>query len=42
MQSDKKSTATGLRLILTRGIGKAFVAGGFDLALLSDFLRRQP
>ena len=42
MQSDKKSTATVLRLILTRGIGKAFVAGGFDLALLSDFLRRQP
>lgn len=38
MQSDKKSKADGLTLILTNGIGKAFVATAIDSARLSAFL----
>jgi len=38
--SDKKSTASGVTLILTEGIGKAFVAKSIELQRLSDFLNR--
>ena len=38
MQSDKKSTAKGLVLILTKGIGQAFVATEVDPARLSAWL----
>ncbi len=38
MHSDKKSTRNGLTLVLTRGIGKAFVADKVDLQRLSDFV----
>ena len=41
MQSDKKSSAAGLTLILTKGIGKAFTSRSLDPHQLSDFLRRQ-
>ena len=36
---DKKADASGIVLILTRGIGQAFVAKGVDEAALSQFLR---
>lgn len=42
MHSDKKATATGLTLILARGIGQAFVAKDVDPARLSAFLSRLP
>lgn len=38
MQADKKSTAEGPVLILTKGIGKAFVATNVDLQRLAAFL----
>ncbi len=38
MQSDKKSTTDGPTLVLTRGIGQAFVAKGVDPVRLSAFL----
>ena len=38
MQSDKKATADGPTLILTRGVGQAFVAPGVDAGRLADFL----
>ena len=38
MLSDKKAQADGLRLILARGIGEAFVARNVDLDRLSKFL----
>ena len=41
MLADKKAQASGLALILVRGIGGAFVAKGVDLARLSEFLERQ-
>ena len=41
MLADKKAQASGLTMILTRGIGGAFVAKGVDLERLSDFLQRQ-
>jgi 3-dehydroquinate synthase len=41
MLSDKKADAEGPTLILTAGIGKAFVAKGADAAQLSDFLERR-
>jgi len=41
MHADKKAQSSGLRLILARGIGEAFVAKDVDLARLSEFLERQ-
>ena len=41
MAADKKVDASGPRLILTRGIGKAFVAN-VSLGALTDFLDRAP
>ncbi len=41
MLADKKSTASGLTLILTEGIGKAFLSKDVDLDRLSDFLAPQ-
>jgi 3-dehydroquinate synthase len=41
MQSDKKSTAAGLVLILTRGIGQAFVTHNVELRKLAHFLAAQ-
>ena len=41
MGSDKKATASGLTLILTRGIGQAFVARDVDGPRLAGFLARQ-
>lgn len=41
MLADKKASAQGPTLILTHGIGKAFVAKAFDTAKLSDFLERR-
>ena len=40
MQSDKKATASGLTLILTKGIGRAFAAKGVGPAHLAEFLAR--
>jgi 3-dehydroquinate synthase len=42
MQSDKKATASGLTLILVKGIGEAFVAREVDIERLSAFLSRTP
>lgn len=41
MLADKKAGAEGPTLILTAGIGKAFVARGVDAGQLSDFLERR-
>lgn len=41
MRSDKKSTASGMTLILTKGIGRAFVATDVDARALSDFIARR-
>jgi 3-dehydroquinate synthase len=41
MLSDKKASAQGLTLILTQGIGKAFVAKAVDQSRLADFLESQ-
>ena len=41
MRADKKASAQGPTLILTHGIGKAFVAKAFDPARLSEFLERR-
>ncbi|MHA1537238.1 MAG: 3-dehydroquinate synthase [Alphaproteobacteria bacterium] len=40
MASDKKTKLGALRLVLARGIGKAFVAEDVDPAMLRDFLGR--
>ena len=42
MARDKKADADGLKLILTRGIGKAFVSRDVGQARLSEFLGRSP
>jgi 3-dehydroquinate synthase len=41
MRGDKKAGAGGLTMILTSGIGKAFVSRETDLSTLSDFLKSQ-
>lgn len=41
MLADKKAQASGLAMILTQGIGGAFLAKGVDLGRLSDFLERR-
>jgi 3-dehydroquinate synthetase len=41
MLADKKAQSAGLTLILTRGIGEAFVARNVDLDQLSEFLARR-
>jgi 3-dehydroquinate synthase len=40
MAKDKKADVQGLKLILTRGIGQAFVSGDVTPAQVSDFLER--
>ncbi|HET7709115.1 MAG TPA: hypothetical protein VFK50_06215 [Sphingomicrobium sp.] len=40
MASDKKAGAGGLALILTRGIGRAFLSRDVSAAQLADFLDR--
>jgi 3-dehydroquinate synthetase len=40
MASDKKTKLGALRLVLARGIGKAFLAEHIDPANLRDFLGR--
>lgn len=40
MKNDKKSGADGLRLVLTRGIGRAFLANPISPATIRDFLAR--
>jgi 3-dehydroquinate synthetase len=41
MLADKKAGARGLTLVLTEGIGRAFIARNVDLDQLSEFLARQ-
>lgn len=40
MSRDKKAGPSGLRLILSRGIGQAFLQAGVDMDSLAAFLRR--
>ena len=42
MAKDKKADQYGLKLILTRGIGKAFVSGDVSAQQLASFLTRAP
>lgn len=41
IRQDKKSAASGVTLILSKGIGKAFVARDFPTGRIADFLREQ-
>lgn len=40
MRADKKNDAGKLRLVLTRGIGRAFLSDGVDETVVADFLKR--
>jgi 3-dehydroquinate synthase len=40
MRTDKKNDAGALRLVLSRGIGEAFLSEGVEEAVLADFVAR--
>ena len=40
MRTDKKNAKGAIRLVLTRGIGDAFLSEGVEEAVLADFLER--
>ncbi|GAA4010820.1 3-dehydroquinate synthase [Sphingomonas humi] len=42
MRTDKKNEAGAIRLVLTRGIGDAFLSEGVDETVLADFLAAAP
>ena len=40
MRTDKKNAGGAIKLVLSRGIGDAFLSEGVDEAVLADFLER--
>nr|WP_314443985.1 3-dehydroquinate synthase [uncultured Sphingomonas sp.] len=42
MRTDKKNAGGALKLVLTRGIGDAFLSEGVEESILADFLERAP
>jgi 3-dehydroquinate synthetase len=40
MRADKKNDAGKLKLVLTRGIGRAFLSDGVEVGRLAAFLAR--
>jgi 3-dehydroquinate synthetase len=41
MRTDKKNAGGALKLVLTRGIGDAFLSEGVDEAMMADFCRER-